>query len=124
MGSMGQCALGIELREQRSQFFIAGSCLRKAMSYFFSEAITRSRGNMVEPLTPSPGLMPFTRTFGASETASSRTRWLTRGFADVVGFAAALGHDGIRGTGQHDGSVEILFAQDAAPLHRPADSWR
>src|SRR5215469_14142850 len=34
-------------------------------SYFLSEAITRSRGNIVEPFTTVAGLIPFTRTLGA-----------------------------------------------------------
>ena len=36
-----------------------------------------------------------------------------RRLAHVVGFAAALGHDGVGGTGQHDRGAEILVAQDA-----------
>ena len=49
----------------------------KLMLYFFRDAMTRSRGNIVEPRMTVAGLMPLTRTSGASETASSRTRWLT-----------------------------------------------
>ena len=44
---------------------------------YASDAITRSRGNIVEPCTTAAGLMPFTRTRGARETANSRMRWLT-----------------------------------------------
>ena len=46
------------------------------MLYFASDAITRSRGNMALPCTTVAGATPFTRTSGASSTASSRTRWL------------------------------------------------
>ena len=63
------------------------------MLYFFSEAMTRSRGNMVEPLTTVAGLMPLTRIFGAKEIANFANQMTHRGFADVVGFAAVLGHD-------------------------------
>ncbi len=34
------------------------------------------------------------------------------GFADVVGFAAALGDHGVGGAGEHDGTFEILGAKD------------
>jgi hypothetical protein len=44
------------------------------MSYFTSEAITRSRGNMVDPATTVAGASAFTRTSGASSTARPRTR--------------------------------------------------
>ena len=47
------------------------------MLYLASDAFTRSRGNMVEPLTTVAGLIPLTRTLGDRVTASSRTRWLT-----------------------------------------------
>src|SRR6201998_3557701 len=44
------------------------------MLYLVSDARTRSRGNMVLPLTTVAGLTALTRTFGERETASSRTR--------------------------------------------------
>ena len=44
--------------------------------YFASDAITRSRGNIVLPFTTVAGATAFTRTSGAISTASSRTRWL------------------------------------------------
>ena len=46
----------------------------KAISYLVSEAMTRSRGNMVLPLTTVAGAIAFTRTSGAISIASSRTR--------------------------------------------------
>ena len=42
--------------------------------YLASDAITRSRGNIVLPLTTVAGATAFTRTSGAISTASSRTR--------------------------------------------------
>ena len=38
--------------------------------------MTRSRGNIVLPLTTVAGATAFTRTNGAISTANSRTRWL------------------------------------------------
>ena len=73
---VGQRPLGVDLRQQGTQLLI-GEASAKGMLYFASEALTRSRGNMVEPLTTVAGLIPLTRTLGDRVTASSRTRWLT-----------------------------------------------
>ena len=63
-GDVGEGALGVEggSRLRRSSSLAVSS---KAMLYFVSEALTRSRGNMVEPLTTVAGLMPLTRSRGA-----------------------------------------------------------
>jgi hypothetical protein len=45
-----------------------------ASPYLPSDAITRSRGNIVLPFTTVAGATAFTRTSGAISTASSRTR--------------------------------------------------
>ena len=66
---------------------------------------------MVEPLTTVAGLIPFTRTFGASEIAYSRIDVVHRGFAYVVRFAPVLGDDRVGRTHQHHASGEILLAQ-------------
>jgi hypothetical protein len=71
--AVGERALGVEGGEQVAQL-VVGERLFKGMLYLVSEARTRSRGNMVEPLTTVAGLMPLTRTRGARPTASSRTR--------------------------------------------------
>ncbi|HEX8337119.1 MAG TPA: hypothetical protein VF621_10345 [Pyrinomonadaceae bacterium] len=46
------------------------------MSYLVSDAMTRSRGNIVLPLTTVAGATALTRTGGANSTAGSRTGWL------------------------------------------------
>src|SRR4051794_41235512 len=46
------------------------------MLYFFSDTITRSRGNIDEPAMTVAGAMPLTRTKGPRPMASSRIKWL------------------------------------------------
>src|SRR3954464_6421272 len=46
------------------------------MLYFFSETITRSRGNIEEPAMTVAGAMPLTRTKGPRPIASARIKWL------------------------------------------------
>jgi len=73
---MSQSALGVELREHSAKLIIGGPVVER-IEYLVSDEMTRSRGNIVEPLTTVAGLIPFTRTFGASDIANSRTRWFT-----------------------------------------------
>ena len=74
----------------------------------------RSRGragNIVDPFTTVAGLIPFTRTSGASPIASSRTRWLKRRLAHVVSLAAALGNHRIGRAGEHHVDRQALFLE-------------
>jgi hypothetical protein len=68
---------------------------------------------MVEPLTTVAGLMPLTRT-GAQADGEFANQVRERGLAHVVGLAAALGHDGVGGAGEHDGAVEACSAKSLA----------
>lgn len=67
--------LGVEISEiSRNSSVVVDSS--NGISYFVSDAITRSRGNIVEPATIVAGARAFTRTSGASSTARPRLRWL------------------------------------------------
>ena len=112
-GSIGLC---VSVRRRRTRQaaakLIVADDSSKGILYFFSEARTRSRPNIVDPFTTVAGLMPFTRTFGACVTASSRIRWRQRRLAHVVSFAAALGHHRVRRTGEHNTPVEPLLLKE------------
>ena len=43
---------------------------------------------------------------------------IERGLADVVGFAAVLGNDGVGGTGKHHGDWKLLIFEDPFRLAR------
>ena len=60
--------------------------------------------------------MPLTRTFGAEADGELADEVAEGGLADVVGFAAALGDDGVRGTGEHDAGVDSLLGKDLRGL--------
>ena len=62
------------------------------------------------------GLMPFTRTSGASDTASSRMEMTDGGLTDVIRFAAAFCHDGVCRAGQDDARIQTLFKKDTRRL--------
>src|SRR5438552_10873401 len=55
--------------------FSVVSELEKAILYFSRDWITRLRGNIADPATTVAGAIAFTRTWGPSLMASSRTRW-------------------------------------------------
>ena len=62
-----------------------------AMLYFFSDTMTRSRGNIAEPATTVAGAMPLTRTFGPRPIASSRIRWLIAALLTSYGSLPCFG---------------------------------
>ena len=81
----------------------------KSILYFCSDCMTRSRGNMVEPATTVAGAIPFTRTCGLSLIGKFANQMIQGCLAGVVGFAAFLGDNRVRGTGQHHRRRQVLI---------------
>ena len=123
-GLMRECALGVEAAPARCGARRRSLDSSKGRLYFLSEAMTRSRGNIVEPLTTVAGLMPLTRSFGREADGEFAHEMAECGLRDVVSFGAALGDDGVGGAGEDDAGVDILGVEDVRGLRQRAGSWR
>jgi hypothetical protein len=113
-GLMGEGAFGVEGGQQVAQFVVVWSLVEGDVVLLQRglDAVAREHGRALDDGGRADAVDADQRRVGDGELAHQVAE---RGLADVVGFGAALGDDGVGGAGEDDAAVEPCSLKSLRP---------
>src|SRR6185312_845475 len=114
-GLMSEGPLGVEAGEEVAEFVVAGGGIKGNVVFRqrSDNAVAREHGRAFDY---GSGTDSVDANFGREADGHFADEMADGGLADVVSLAAALGDDGVSGTGEDDGNVEVLVGEDFGGL--------
>ena len=109
-GLMGEGALGVETGQQVTQF-VVGERVFKRNFVLGERGADAVAGEHSGPFDDGGRADAVDAHAGGEADGEFADEMRERGLADVVGLAAALGHDGVGGAGEDNDGVEGLLAE-------------